>query len=177
MLYILGWTLRGRATALATAILGPWLNSSTLNEGAPHCRLLLKALSAEGRRGSRHHCPPGVGVVFTIKYLSWAKLYIKHIYIRRSAWVWGGPRSPPVLVQATPGTGGPKSWPTAMSQRRVRRSIHPDVVAMAARRIVAASEGGGRAVTSFFICRGHLNCSSLTERFLNYTSSYCLSWR
>jgi hypothetical protein len=55
------------------------------------------------------------------------------------------------LVQAKPGTGGPKSWPMATSYRRVRQSICPGAVA--ARRIVATSEEGGHRFAYFVTCR------------------------
>ncbi len=54
----------------------------------------------------------------------WAEPDIKHFYINKPrAWVRGGPRSPPFLLQTKPGTGDPKSRPTATSWRRVRRLI------------------------------------------------------
>ncbi len=59
-----------------------------------------------------------------------------------------------ILVQAMPGTGGPKSWPMATSHWQVRRSIGPVEVAMAARRIVTASKQGGLRCRQFH----HLSC-------------------
>jgi hypothetical protein len=46
----------------------------------------------------------------------------------------GGAQVVAILVQAKPGTGGPKSWPMATSWRRVRPG------AVVARQIVVASE-------------------------------------
>jgi hypothetical protein len=58
-----------------------------LYEGTLLRHLSLEAISAVGQRGGRHHHQSGVGVVFAINYLSWAELYIKHIYMQRCAWV------------------------------------------------------------------------------------------
>jgi hypothetical protein len=65
-----------------------------------------------------------------------------------------------ILFQAKPGTGGPKSWPTAMSWRRVHRLIRLrqeffkfGAVSEAARRIVVASEEGVRPIVHFAACR------------------------
>jgi hypothetical protein len=71
-----------------------------------------------------------------------------------------------ILVQAMPGTGGPKSWPMAMSQRQVGRLIRPGVVAMAARRIVATSKEGSHHCYQFHYLLWLQNSSSLTELFL-----------
>jgi hypothetical protein len=54
-----------------------------------------------------------------------------------------------ILVQAMPGTGGPKSWPMATSQGRICRSICPGMVAMAAEQTVATSEEGGHCCGQF----------------------------
>ncbi len=58
--------------------------------------------------------------------LFWAEPNIKHIYINKKPCLgMGGAQVIAVLVQAKPGTGSPKSWPTAMSLRQVRRLIRP----------------------------------------------------
>jgi hypothetical protein len=44
------------------------------------------ARSAAWQGDGHHHQPSEVGVVFVIKYSSWAELYIEHIYMKCRAW-------------------------------------------------------------------------------------------
>jgi hypothetical protein len=120
------------------------------------------------RSGGDHllHCPPlgcylhGGVVVVIIVYLEWgsssssntrpfwAQPNIRYIYINKMPRLgMGGAQVDAILVQAKPRTGGPKSWPSATSWRRVHWLIHPGVVAT--RRIVIASEEGGRPYHPF----------------------------
>jgi hypothetical protein len=65
----------------------------------------------------------------------------RHIYINKTPRLgMGGAQVADILVQAKPGTGGPKSWPMAMPWRRVRQLIRPGTVVMAARQTVVASK-------------------------------------
>jgi hypothetical protein len=48
----------------------------------------------------------------------WVQLCIKHFFLKCRDW---GVQVATILVQAKPGTGGPKSWPTAISQWRVHK--------------------------------------------------------
>jgi hypothetical protein len=85
VLFILGWTPRGRATASATALLGLWPGSSTLYGRAPlRCPSSGLHLGRGGIVVITVHLEWGI---FTVKYSSWAELYIKYIYMKRNTWV------------------------------------------------------------------------------------------
>jgi hypothetical protein len=88
-MFILGWTPRGRATASATALFGPWPNSSIRRLGSigfalpsaaepcpGMCRHIIHNISEAGRL---RHRVPAMGVA-------------KHQNRFCCAWVWGGPR-------------------------------------------------------------------------------------
>jgi hypothetical protein len=93
------------ASATATALFGPWPDSTRpRSRGRPFFVVRSRRLYLCGG-----HRPFGVGVVYTIKCLSWTKLYNKHIYKKRCAWVWGGPRLPPFYFKLSMELGAPRA--------------------------------------------------------------------
>jgi hypothetical protein len=88
--FILGWTPKGRATALATALFGPWPNSWIRRLGSlpsPCLRGLNPALACAIISSTTSV----KGVVFAIKYPPWAWSNIRTNLPLCCAWVWGGP--------------------------------------------------------------------------------------
>jgi hypothetical protein len=101
VLFILGWTPRGSATASATALLGPRLDSSMLWKGPSHC------------------CPPWGrymhgGVVFIIIVhlewgsSAWGQTSNTFTLIKRRAWVLEGPGSPLFCFMLSLELGAPR---------------------------------------------------------------------
>jgi hypothetical protein len=118
-----------------------------------------------------------VGVVLVIKCSSVAELYMKHVYIKHRAWVWGEPRSLPfssklclelgatrASLQLRPGGGYTGQFVPAWWRWRQGKLLQ-----FPKKEVIA--------VASFIIYRGCKNCSSLTESFLNRVPSCCPSWR
>ncbi len=81
------------------------------------------------------------------------------------------------FVQAMPGTGGPKNWPTTVTQRRVRRSIHPwrcGVNGKANCRNLRRRRSSMSSVFSVVIAYIQ---QLLNRLFINNMLSCCPSWR
>ncbi len=124
MLFILGWTPRGSTMASAMAFLGPRPDSSMLWRGSSlhypplgqylhRGEVIVNIVQLEwGSSSSSNTCP------------FWAEPNNRHIYTDKTLRLgMGGAQVAAILVQAEPGTGGPKCWPTATSWRQVRRLI------------------------------------------------------
>ncbi len=131
-MYMHGWIPRGRATASAMAFLGPWPDSSVRPRNRP-LRPVLAGRDYGLRCGARHHCPqhqPGGRLCHQVVGTGVAQHHKQ------------------ICLFAAPGYGGAQD--AAFSPGlRLRpgggyASEEPGTVVMAARRMVATSEGGGR---------------------------------
>ncbi len=70
-------------------------------------------------------------------------------------------------IQAMPGTGGSKSWPTVTPNSKYTSWVSNHAVARAVRGIIATSEDGGRQHCQFYTAVAQQNVSKL----------YCSPWR
>ncbi len=131
---MLGWIPRERAMASATALLGPWPDSSIRQLEAVHLRLALNGWICSSWHSAHHHhhnIRRGGHLRHQVPATGIAKHRNQTCFFCR-AWVWGGPRLLPFFpwLQPCP-SGGYTSWES------------PGKLAMVVRRKAATSKDWG----------------------------------